>query len=83
MPDIGDFQAVEVIEILIKVGDTIAIEQSLISLESDKATMDIPASVTGVVQEILVKVGDKISEGDFNCPLVRRTRRYRYPSPRY
>ena len=64
VPDIGDFQAVEVIEILIKVGDTIAIEQSLISLESDKATMDIPASVTGVVQEILVKVGDKISEGD-------------------
>ena len=59
VPDIGDFQAVEVIEILIKVGDTIAIEQSLISLESDKATMDIPASVTGVVQEILVKVGDK------------------------
>lgn len=64
VPDIGDFQAVEVIEILIKVGDAIAIEQSLISLESDKATMDIPASVAGVVQEISVNIGDKISEGD-------------------
>lgn len=63
VPDIGDFKEVEVIEILVKPGDTVAKEQSLISLESDKATMEIPAPEAGVVKEIKLKVGDKVSKG--------------------
>jgi len=63
VPDIGDFDAVEVIEILVNVGDTIQAEQSLITVESDKASMEIPASVGGVVKEIRVKLGDKVSQG--------------------
>ena len=63
VPDIGDFKEVEVIEILVKPGDTIAKEQSLVSLESDKATMEIPSPEAGVVKELKVKVGDKVSEG--------------------
>lgn len=63
VPDIGDFKEVEVIEILVKPGDTVAKEQSLISLESDKATMEIPAPAAGVVKEIKLKVGDKVSKG--------------------
>ncbi|HVB49270.1 MAG TPA: dihydrolipoyllysine-residue acetyltransferase [Burkholderiales bacterium] len=63
VPDIGDFKEVEVIEILVKPGDRVAKEQSLISLESDKATMEIPSPGEGVVKEIKVKVGDKVSEG--------------------
>ena len=63
VPDIGDFKDVEVIEILVKPGDTIAKEQSLVSLESDKATMEIPSPEAGVVKSIKVKVGDKVSEG--------------------
>ncbi|HEX7388318.1 MAG TPA: dihydrolipoyllysine-residue acetyltransferase [Castellaniella sp.] len=63
VPDIGDFDAVEVIEVLVKVGDTIAAEQSLITVESDKASMEIPASVGGVVKALKVKVGDKVSQG--------------------
>ncbi|HVP08722.1 MAG TPA: biotin/lipoyl-containing protein, partial [Burkholderiales bacterium] len=63
VPDIGDFKDVEVIEVLVKPGDAVAKEQSLISLESDKATMEIPSPEAGVVQSIQVKVGDKVSEG--------------------
>src|SRR5258705_412505 len=63
VPDIGDFKEVEVIEILVKPGDTIAKEQSLVTLESDKATMEIPAPSAGVVKEIKIKVGDKVSKG--------------------
>ena len=63
VPDIGDFKGVEVIEILVGVGDTIAVEQSLISVESDKAAMEIPAPQAGVVKELLIKLGDKVSEG--------------------
>src|SRR6185503_20425107 len=63
VPDIGDFKSVEVIEILVKPGDTVAKEQSLITLESDKATMEIPSPGAGVVQSIKVKVGDKVSKG--------------------
>ena len=63
VPDIGDFKEVEVIEILVKPGDTVAKEQSLVSLESDKATMEIPSPEAGVVREIKMKVGDKVSEG--------------------
>ena len=63
VPDIGDFKEVEVIEILVKPGDAIAAEQSVITLESDKATMEIPAPGAGVVESIRVKVGDKVSQG--------------------
>jgi len=63
VPDIGDFKEVEVIEVLVKVGDTIKIEQSLLTVESDKASMEIPSSHAGVVKEIKVKLGDKVAEG--------------------
>ncbi len=63
VPDIGDFDTVEVIEVLINVGDTITEEQSLITVESDKASMEIPASQGGVVREILVNIGDNVSKG--------------------
>jgi dihydrolipoamide dehydrogenase len=63
VPDIGDFKNIEVIEVLVKPGDTVAKEQSLITLESDKATMEIPSPGAGTVQSIKVKVGDKVSQG--------------------
>ena len=63
VPDIGDFDTVEVIEILVKVGDAVKAEQSLITVESDKASMEIPTSIAGVVKSIAVKVGDKIKQG--------------------
>lgn len=63
VPDIGDFSEVEVIEVLVKAGDTVQVEQSLITVESDKASMEIPSSHAGVVQDVLVKVGDKVSKG--------------------
>ena len=63
VPDIGDFKEVEVIELMVKVGDTVKVDQSLITVESDKASMEIPSSHAGVVTEIKVKVGDKIAEG--------------------
>jgi len=63
VPDIGNFDSVDVIEVLVKVGDTIAKEDSLITLESDKASMDIPSSDAGVVKEIKIKVGDKVAKG--------------------
>ena len=63
VPDIGDFKEVEVIEVLVKPGDTVAKEQSLITLESDKATMEIPSPADGVVREVKLKVGDKVSKG--------------------
>jgi pyruvate dehydrogenase E2 component (dihydrolipoamide acetyltransferase) len=63
VPDIGDFKEVEVIELLVKPGDAVTAEQSLITLESDKATMEIPSPQAGVVRELLVKLGDKVSEG--------------------
>ena len=63
VPDIGDFKDVPVIEVLVKPGDTVKAEDALVTLESDKATMDVPAPLGGVVRDVLVKVGDKVSEG--------------------
>ena len=63
VPDIGDFAEVAIIEVLVKPGDTIKAEQSLITVESDKASMEIPSSHAGVVKELKVKLGDKIAEG--------------------
>lgn len=63
VPDIGDFDSVGVIEVLVNVGDTIKVEQSLITVESDKASMEIPSSHAGVLKELRVKLGDKVAEG--------------------
>ena len=63
VPDIGDFDAIPVIEICVQVGDIVKLDDALVTLESDKATMDVPSSAAGVVKEIRVKLGDRISEG--------------------
>ena len=63
VPDIGDFKDVAVIELLVKPGDTVAVEQSLVTVESDKASMEIPSSAAGVVRELKVALGDKVSQG--------------------
>ena len=63
VPNIGDFDAVTVIELLVKPGDTVAADQSLVTVESDKASMEIPSSHAGVVQALQVKLGDQIAEG--------------------
>lgn len=68
-PDIGDFKDVPIIELLIKDGDIVEIDQPLITIESDKATMEIPSTHSGVVKKILIKVGDKISKGTPICDL--------------
>ncbi len=63
VPDIGDFKDVPVIEVLVKPGDVVKAEQSLVTLESDKATMDVPSPIAGAVAEVVAKVGDKVSMG--------------------
>ncbi len=63
VPDIGDFDDVPVIEVLVSPGDTVAAEDPLVTLESDKATMDVPSPFAGVVQDLKVSVGDKVAEG--------------------
>ena len=63
VPDIGDFDSVPVIELFVKVGDSIKVDDAIVTLESDKATMDVPSTVAGVVKEVLVQLGSKVSEG--------------------
>ena len=63
VPDIGGHDNVDVIDVAVKAGDTIAVDDTLITLETDKATMDVPADVAGVVKEVKISVGDKVSEG--------------------
>ena len=63
VPDIGNYTNVPVIEVLVKAGDTVTKDQGLVTLESDKATMEVPSTVAGVVKEVKVKVGDEVSEG--------------------
>jgi pyruvate dehydrogenase E2 component (dihydrolipoamide acetyltransferase) len=65
IPDIGDFDSVEVIEVLVAEGDVVAVDDSLVTLESDKATMEIPSPVSGKVTKVTVKVGDSVAEGDY------------------
>ena len=82
VPDIGDFKDVAVIEVLVKPGDTVKVEQSLITVESDKASMEIPSSHAGVVKEIKVKVGDKVNEGLGDPALEARRAAARRPPRR-
>ena len=63
VPAIGDFKDVPVIDILVKPGDTVKVDESLLTLESDKATMDVPSPASGTVRELRVKVGDRVNEG--------------------
>ena len=75
VPDIGDFKDVAVIEVLVKPGDTVKVEQSLITVESDKASMEIPSSAAGVIKDLKVKVGDKVNVGDLVAVLQGWRRR--------
>ncbi len=81
VPDIGDFKEVAVIELLVKPGDAVKVAQSLITVESDKASMEIPSSVAGVVKEIKVKLGDKIAEGSVVLLLEAEGEQAAAPSP--
>ena len=63
VPDVGDFKDIPVIEVLVKAGDVVEKESPLITLETDKATMEVPAPFAGIVREVKVKLGDKVSEG--------------------
>ncbi|MGO4762362.1 dihydrolipoyl dehydrogenase [Cupriavidus sp. 2KB_3] len=81
VPDIGDFDAVEVIEVLVKAGDTVEEEQSLIVLESDKASMDVPSSSAGKVVDVKVKVGDKVAKGTVICTVEAGAAAAATPAP--
>ena len=70
VPDIGDFEGVEVIEIMVSAGDTISVEDPLVSLESDKAAMEIPSPQAGTIKEVKVSIGDKVSQGDLLVTMV-------------
>jgi len=81
VPDIGDFKDVAVIEVLVKVGDTVKVEQSLITVESDKASMEIPSSHAGVVKSLAINLGDKINEGSLVLTLEADTAPAAAPAP--
>src|SRR5436189_1583467 len=72
VPDIGDFKDVPVIEVFVKAGDRVKPDDSLVTLESDKATMDVPSPTSGVVKDLKLKVGDKVSEGSVILTLEAR-----------
>ena len=63
VPDIGDFESVPVIDLFVKVGDSIKVDDAIVTLDSDKATMDVPSTVAGIVKEVLVQLGSKVGEG--------------------
>src|SRR5688572_3474689 len=81
VPDIGGYDDVPVIEVLVAVGDTVARDQGLVTLESDKATMEVPSSAAGRVVELKVKVGDKLSEGSVVAVLEAQGEQATAPSP--
>ena len=64
VPDIGEFEKVEVIEVLVKAGDNIGINDSVITIESDKSSVEVPSTIEGIIESVNVKVGDKVSKGD-------------------
>ena len=70
VPDIGDFEKVEVIELLVKVGDSIKINDPIVTIESDKSSVEVPSIANGKVDSVNVKVGDKVSKGDLLVTLV-------------
>ena len=79
VPDLGDFADVEVIEVLVKPGDSVAAEQGLITLETDKATMDIPSPAAGKVTAVKVKTGDRVSAGSVIATVKGNDRRKNSP----
>src|SRR5574344_2560594 len=81
VPDIGDYSDVPVIEILVAVGDTVAKDQGLVTLESDKATLEVPSSAAGVVKAVKVKLGDTLSQGDVVVLLEEATAQASAPPP--
>ncbi|AKJ29860.1 dihydrolipoyllysine-residue acetyltransferase [Caldimonas brevitalea] len=81
VPDIGDFKEVEVIEVLVKPGDTIKVEQSLVTVESDKASMEIPSTHAGLVKDVKVQLGDKVSEGSLLLMLEAESAGAAAPAP--
>ena len=81
VPDIGDFKDVAVIELLVKPGDEIKVEQSLVTVESDKASMEIPSSAAGVVKELKVAIGDKVNEGSVLLTLEASGQAAAAPAP--
>uniref|UniRef100_UPI00286CD9E3 biotin/lipoyl-containing protein n=1 Tax=Roseateles sp. TaxID=1971397 RepID=UPI00286CD9E3 len=81
VPDIGDVKDVAVIELMVKVGDTVTLEQSLITVESDKASMEIPSSAAGVVKEIKIAIGDKVNEGSLVLLLETAAEAAAAPAP--
>ena len=85
VPDIGDFEKVEVIEILVKQGDQIKINDPVVTIESDKSSVEIPSTISGKIETVEVKVGDKVSKGDLllNLSLVRGKLRTKTNSKRY
>src|SRR4051794_12509528 len=81
VPDIGDFNDIPVIEVLVKPGDTISKEDALVTLESDKATMEVPSPATGVVRDLKIKVGDKVSQGSVLLTLEEKAEAAKAESP--
>ena len=80
IPNIGEFDQVEVIEILVKSGDTVSVEDPLLTMESDKASMDVPSPFGGIVKTVKIKAGDKVSQNDLILTLSCLL--YTSPSPR-
>src|SRR5262245_32884207 len=81
VPDLGDFKDVEIIEVHVRPGDTVALEQPLITLESDKASMEVPASAAGRVAEVAVKAGDRVSKGSLILKLEASAAAAAKPAP--
>ena len=70
VPDIGDFEKVEIIELLVKVGDKIKLNDPIVTIESDKSSIEIPSTIEGTIELVNVKVGDKVSKGDLLLKIV-------------
>ena len=82
VPDIGDFEEVEVIEILVKQGDQIKENDPVVTIESDKSSVEIPSTISGKIESIAIKVGDKVSKDDLLLNVISPCLLYTSPSPR-
>ena len=76
VPDIGDFENVEVIELLVKEGDQINENDPVVTIESDKSSVEIPSTLTGIIEKIEIKVGDKVSKGDVLLTVISQNKKY-------